>query len=96
MLSPYMRRFYFPGMLVGPYLEYANYAALIDRSGYATDKGKEKASAVARLPPGRKRAGYWRMIQGLSFLGAFVLYGGSFTFPVVLTDWWLTKGFFYR
>ncbi|KZT43052.1 MBOAT-domain-containing protein [Sistotremastrum suecicum HHB10207 ss-3] len=88
--------FYFPGMLVGPYLEYANYAALIDRSAYATEKGKEKASAAGRLPPGRKRAGYWCMIQGLAFLGAFVLYGGKFTFPVVLTDWWLTKGFFYR
>ena len=42
-----------------------------------------------RLPPGRKRAAYSRMVMGLIYLGAFVVFGGTWNYSISLKDWFV-------
>jgi len=88
-------RFYFPGILVGPYTEYATYASLIDGSLFSEGQ-QTTTSGVKRVPHGRKRVAYNRMVSGLMFMGIFVLFGGKYAYETVLTDAWLHKGFLNR
>lgn len=78
---------YFPGILVGPSLEFASYMSVVNASGYKSE-GKTSGS---RLPPGRKRVAYWRALQGIAFLGLFVLYGGQYDFTYMLENSWFTR-----
>lgn len=90
-------RFYFPGMLVGPYLDFASYSSLIDETLFTTRKGKEKVPTQGRrIPKGRKRVAYRKMVEGLGFLGLYVTLIGRFNFEVTLADWFETKSLLYR
>ncbi|KLO10167.1 MBOAT-domain-containing protein [Schizopora paradoxa] len=100
--------FYFPGFLVGPYLDYASYASLIDESvfkkaekGDVNEKKDSGASALSQkarrlLPDGRKRVAYRKLLTGLVFLGLYVTQIGTFSFEEALKDWFTTKSLLYR
>ena len=47
---------------------------------------KATLQAGRRLPPGRKRAAYTKMVMGLIYLGTFVLLGGKYNYSISLTD----------
>ena len=82
-------RFYFPGILVGPYLDYAEYLDVINETAFQHAQVKAIIKPGKRLPPGRKRAAYTRMAQGLFYLGVFVLLAPKFHFRVALEEWFL-------
>ncbi|KAI5124885.1 hypothetical protein M0805_007315 [Coniferiporia weirii] len=90
--------FYFPGFLVGPYLDFTSYASLIDESLFSTKKvnGKEVANGGRRVPKGRKRVAYRKLVLGLAFLGMYVTQSGKFSYAVALQGWFLQKGLLYR
>ncbi|TFY69479.1 hypothetical protein EVJ58_g386 [Rhodofomes roseus] len=90
--------FYFPGFLVGPSLEYADYDTLVHGTLF---KKLEKKDSTGRgshklIPKGRKRVAYRRMILGLALLGTYVTFGGSAHLGVTVQDWYVKKGFLYR
>ncbi|KAG0700048.1 MBOAT, membrane-bound O-acyltransferase family-domain-containing protein [Suillus ampliporus] len=87
--------FYFPGVLVGPYLDYASYMSLIDESIFKSAEGKCN-NASRTIPDGRKRVAYRKMLTGLVFLGIFVVLSPSFYYGIAVTPWFLTQGFIYR
>ena len=89
-------RFFFPGVLVGPYLDYAEYRALVDESVFAAHAGNGRTKPGRAIPAGRKRVAYAKMGLGLGFLGLFVVFGGSCHFGVALTPWFVSKGWAYR
>ncbi len=101
-------RFYFPGFLVGPYIDYASYASLIDESVFKksekSDINEKKGSegdALSQkskrlLPSGRKRVAYRKLVTGLAFLGLYVTQIGTFSFEQALHDWFKAKGLLYR
>ncbi|KAG1828849.1 MBOAT, membrane-bound O-acyltransferase family-domain-containing protein [Suillus variegatus] len=78
--------FYFPGVLVGPYLDYASYISLIDESLF---EGKRSPSSTRSIPDGRKRVAYRKMLTGL-------VLSPSFYYAIVITPWFMTQGFLYR
>ncbi|PCH41333.1 MBOAT-domain-containing protein [Wolfiporia cocos MD-104 SS10] len=92
--------FWFPGFLVGPSLEYANYDTLIHGTLFkALENDKEHAKSIRQrklIPKGRKRVAYRRMLYGLIFLGAYVTFGGSYNIGVVVQDWFAKRSLFYR
>lgn len=97
LTSIFTSRFYFPGFLVGPYLEYAAYDALVNETLFVTPKGKEKPFPPGRrIPAGRKRVAYKRLAIGLAYLGLFVLYAGKYNYSVALQMWFGKKNKFYR
>ncbi|KIY45977.1 MBOAT-domain-containing protein [Fistulina hepatica ATCC 64428] len=83
---------YFPGVLVGPYLDYSEYDALVTEKLFdgVETKGNRK------IPSGRKRVAYMRMLLGLFYLGIFVLFGPSYNYHVGLTPWFLEQNLFKR
>lgn len=87
-------RFYFPGLLVGPYLDFVDYLDLVhDKSFQGQDvKGKNGRN----LPPGRKRVAYRKMVKGLLWLGFFILFGPNYTFSAALRPEFLAKSFWMR
>lgn len=94
LLTPCMISFYFPGVLVGPYLDYASYASLIDESLF---KSAESMKPTGRaIPNGRKRVAYRKMLMGLVFLGLFVVLGPSYNFAIALMPWFAEQTLLYR
>ncbi|KAJ7283384.1 endoplasmic reticulum protein [Mycena rebaudengoi] len=85
--------FYFPGVLVGPYLDYANYMDLINETLF---KKLEKSKPGRNVPSGRKRVAYRKMIFGLAYLGIFVVFGGTYNYGISLTPWFLEQSLLYR
>ncbi|PPR01662.1 hypothetical protein CVT26_013103 [Gymnopilus dilepis] len=81
--------FYFPGILVGPYLDYMEYMDLINETMFQHAHVKATIRKGRRLPPGRKRAAYSRMVMGLIYLGAFVVFGGTWNYSISLKDWFV-------
>ena len=79
-------RFYFPGILVGPYLDFPEYMELINETMFQHAHVKDTLKAGHRLPAGRKRAAYTKMVMGLIYLGAFVVLGGKYNYSISLTD----------
>ncbi|EGO01516.1 hypothetical protein SERLA73DRAFT_103339 [Serpula lacrymans var. lacrymans S7.3] len=90
--------FYFPGILVGPYLDYASYISLIDETLFTSAESSRVGVITQKraVPNGRKRVAYRKMVTGLAFLGLFVVFGPSFNYSVAITPWFVTKGIFYR
>ena len=66
-------RFYFPGILVGPYIDFPEYMELINETPFRNAQVKARAKHSRRLPPGRVRAAYTKLSFGLVYLAAFVL-----------------------
>ncbi|KAF7966921.1 hypothetical protein HWV62_36567 [Athelia sp. TMB] len=85
--------FYFPGFLVGPYLDFASYMSLIDESVYA---GAATTKKGRKVPKGRKRVAYRKMVTGLGFLALFVTMSGSWNFGVAIQDWFRQRSWLYR
>ncbi|KAK2462342.1 hypothetical protein APHAL10511_005648 [Amanita phalloides] len=88
--------FYFPGILVGPYLDYQEYSDLINETTFKKLEAGDKAKASRLIPNGRKRVAYWKMLTGLIYLGTFVVLGGSHNFAVALTPWFASQPLLYR
>lgn len=90
--------FYFPGLLVGPYLEFANYQALVDGTTFKTGTSDDTGDVGSKrlIPKGRKRVAYRKMITGLVFLYAFVTYSGRFNYGVALQPWYAEQPSWYR
>ncbi|CAL1701570.1 unnamed protein product [Somion occarium] len=93
--------FFFPGMLVGPYLEFADYMNLIDGTVFKstlTAEEQNNAYIPARrlIPKGRKRVAYRKMVIGLGFLGVFVLFGDNYTFGAAVKDDFARMNIFNR
>ncbi|KAK0242261.1 endoplasmic reticulum protein [Armillaria nabsnona] len=85
--------FYFPGVLVGPYLDFVDYMELITEKLY---EGHVKENAKRNLPSGRKRVAYRKMVEGLVYLGIFVLLGAKYNFATILTPWFAEQSMWYR
>ncbi|KAG6861485.1 hypothetical protein C0995_015912 [Termitomyces sp. Mi166 len=88
--------FYFPGILVGPYLDFSEYRSLIHETVFDDDKVKEKTKGGRKLPSGRKRNAYAKMVMGLIYLGIFVVFGGSNNYSTALTPWFMEHNLFVR
>ena len=88
-------RFYFPGILVGPYLDYQEYSDLIHETTFKKLEGRDK-KACRLIPDGRKRVAYWKMFMGLVYLGIFVVLGASYNFSTTLTPWFAGKSLLFR
>ncbi|KAI0356518.1 MBOAT-domain-containing protein [Trametes cingulata] len=84
--------FYFPGFLVGPYLTFNEYRALVSGSLYkAAEKREDESRALDRMPQrlvprGRKRVAFRKMIVGLMFLGAYVVFYPEANFHLTIED----------
>ncbi|KAF8075974.1 endoplasmic reticulum protein [Lyophyllum atratum] len=76
--------FYFPGILVGPYLDFQEYRSLISETIFEDEKVKAKAKTGRKLPQAGKRAAYWRMFMGLH------------NFSTALTPWFMEHSLFVR
>lgn len=84
-------RFYFPGVLVGPYLDFTEYTGLVNGNTFSKDPESKHDS-----PRGRKRAAYSKMATGFAFLGAFVLFHGTMNYNTALTQDFARKNFVSR
>jgi lysophospholipid acyltransferase len=95
--------FYFPGFLVGPFLEYAEYDALISEKLFSSisppENVKEELEEARRrraVPPGRKRVAYFKMLSGLVYLGLYVVVCPKFNYSETVEPWFLTKTIWER
>ncbi|KAG6849944.1 hypothetical protein H0H93_003316 [Arthromyces matolae] len=88
--------FYFPGILVGPYLDLSEYRSLVTESIFNDAKTEGKPKGSRKLPSGRKRNAYGKMVMGLAFLGIFVVFGGSNNFSTALTPSFMENSLFVR
>ncbi|KAJ7477135.1 endoplasmic reticulum protein [Mycena galericulata] len=86
--------FYFPGILVGPYLDYVDYMDLINETVFKTLAVKGKSGR--NVPSGRKRVAYRKMLTGLVYLGTFIVFAGTWNYSISLTPWFAEKSLFYR
>ncbi|KAK7471090.1 Lysophospholipid acyltransferase [Stygiomarasmius scandens] len=86
--------FYFPGVLVGPYLEYADYHDVVHETVFKQQK--LKGHSGRNIPDGRKRVGYRKMIMGLIYLGVFVLFGGKYNYSCLIAPWFMQKPLLHR
>ena len=77
-------RFYFPGILVGPYIDFPEYMELINETPFRNVQVKARVKPGRHLPPGRVRAAYTKLFFGLVYLVAFVLYNGKYNYRVAL------------
>ena len=93
-----MYRFYFPGFLVGPSLEYADYDILIHGTLFKQLEKKDDTGRGSKklIPKGRKRVAYRRMVLGLAMLGTYVTFSGNANLTVTVQDWYMKRGFLYR
>jgi len=85
---------YFPGVLVGPYLEYATYLSLVN--GTLLDVATGGSEPRRPIPNGRKRTAYRKMLFALGYLGIYMGVAPKFSYNTPLTDWFLEQNFFFR
>ncbi|KAI0736106.1 MBOAT, membrane-bound O-acyltransferase family-domain-containing protein [Fomitopsis betulina] len=90
--------FYFPGFLVGPSLEYADYDILVHGTLFKQLEKKDNTGRGSKklIPKGRKRVAYFRMVLGLALLGTYVTFSGNANLTVTVQDWYIKQGFLYR
>ena len=85
-----MYRLYFPGILVGPYLEFATYMSLITGSLFdVTSSGSPEPRRP--IPIGRKRIAYRKMLFALGYLGIYMGLSPQISFQTSVTDWFLEQ-----
>jgi len=81
-------RLYFPGVLVGPYLEFATYSSMIAGSLFnVTSSGSSELRRP--IPIGRKRIAYRKMLFALGYLGIYMGVSPKISFQTSVTDWFL-------
>ncbi|KAF9224377.1 membrane bound O-acyl transferase [Gyrodon lividus] len=88
--------FYFPGILVGPYLDYASYTSLVDESLFKSAGGESAKLMWRAVPDGRKRVAYRKMLTGLIFLGLFIVLNPSFYYGIAITPRFQERSIIYR
>jgi lysophospholipid acyltransferase len=81
-----MCRLYFPGVLVGPYLEFATYLSLVGGTLFDVTGGSEPCRPI---PSGRKRTAYRKMLFALGYLGVYMGLSPTISFHTSVTDWFL-------
>ncbi|KAF8307238.1 MBOAT-domain-containing protein [Clavulina sp. PMI_390] len=85
LLSFFGYVFYFPGILVGPTVEYTYYEQLVTGKLFASvTAASEGSGKVKRVPEGRKRVAYTKMLLGLFFLGVYAASGGNYEYERLL------------
>ena len=86
---------FFPGVLVGPYLEFATYSSLITGSLFDVTSG---GSSEPRrpIPMGRKRTAYRKMLFALGYLGFFMAFSPRISFHTSLKHWFLEQSLLSR
>lgn len=89
----FLRRLFFPGVLVGPYLEYATYSSLIDGTLFDVTGGSEPRKLI---PNGRKRIAYRKMLFALGYLGVYMGVAPTISYYTIVTDWFLEQSLPYR
>ena len=92
----FILRFYFPGLLVGPYLDFAEYMEVINETMFQHANVKATLKAGRNVPPGRKRAAYTKMVMGLFFLGMFVVFGPTYGYTISLKPDFVEKSLLHR
>jgi len=88
--------FYFPGILVGPYLDFAEYTDLVHHSLFKNPDVLSKLPPGASLPPGRKTAAYLRMLKGLFYLAVFALFGSTWSWSTIFGPQFRHMPFIHR
>lgn len=95
--------FYFPGFLVGPFLEYAEYDALVSEKLFSRIEPPEhlreqlaESRKKRAVPPGRKRVAYNKMFFGLGYLGLYVFLFPKFNYGETVEPWFLRKSLLQR
>ncbi|PIL36874.1 hypothetical protein GSI_00564 [Ganoderma sinense ZZ0214-1] len=95
--------FYFPGFLVGPYLTYNEYQALVTGSLYKAAEQREESAinetnhlSQRLVPHGRKRVAYRKMFKGLVFLVLFILFYPEYNFTITVEDEFESRRLFSR
>ncbi|TEB29423.1 endoplasmic reticulum protein [Coprinellus micaceus] len=88
--------FYFPGILVGPYLDFAEYMDVVNETMFTHPDVRPKIKPGRKTPSYRKRAAYTRMLLGLVYLGIFVVLGPTFNFAAGLKPEFLQKNLLTR
>jgi len=90
-----LHRLYFPGVLVGPYLEYATYSSLVN--GTLVDEAAGGGPEACRpIRNGRKRTAYRKMLFALGYLGIYMGVAPKISFHTAVTDWFLEQSLPYR
>jgi len=89
-------RLYFPGVLVGPYLEYATYSSLIEGTLFDATGGSSQPQHRRPIPNGRKRTAYRKMLFALGYLGLYMGVAPKISFHTTLTDWFPEQSLPYR
>ena len=72
---------------------YNGYADVVNETLF-TPHAKEGRSR--KIPKGRKRVAYRRMVLGLAFLGAYVVLSSKFNYGVTITPWFEGQKLWYR
>ncbi|KAG8958087.1 lysophospholipid acyltransferase [Tulasnella sp. 419] len=100
--------FYFPAFLIGPACTYSDYIAMVDETVYEEfkpptplssdneDDNAKTRKSRKRVPKGRKRVAYQKMIWGLVNFGLFAVFGSTYNYLHILEDWWPRTPFWYR
>ncbi|KAF8227989.1 MBOAT-domain-containing protein [Tricholoma matsutake] len=88
--------FYFPGILVGPYLDLSEYRHLVGEVMFDDPAVKSKMQNGRKLPPGRKRVAYKKMFMGLLYLGLFVVFGAKHNYSAALEPSFAKKNIIVR
>ena len=57
---------------------------------------KSKATLGHKLPPGRKRVAYTKLLMGMFYLGLFVVFGAKHNFATALEPWFATRNVLVR
>ena len=89
-------RLYFPGVLVGPYLEYTTYSSLIEGTLFDATSGSSQPQPRRLIPNGRKRTAYRKMLFALGYLGLYMGVAPKISFHTALTDWFPEQSLPYR
>jgi lysophospholipid acyltransferase len=79
--------------LVGPALEFKDYMDTVHETLF---RGQEEKGNSRRIPHGRKRVAYRKLLTGLAFLGLYVVLGGSYNFAATLTSDFEKMNWFHR
>jgi lysophospholipid acyltransferase len=59
-------------------------------------RGQEEKGNKRRIPRGRKRVAYRKLLTGLAFLGLYVVFGGTYNFAATLTSEFEKMHWFHR
>ena len=91
-----MGSFYFPGLIVGPYVDYAGYIEVVTGSLYEKPSVKGIIPPGQQFPAGRREAALYKLALGLAFLATFVLLSNDYKYEAVLEDSFLAKPLWKR